>query len=362
MMHISPLLRKSRHHNVLRRARPHMHKYRELTRWQRQAQGIRSRWGQSQSHRQMPFKDRFNPESVGLTRGTSAFAWQWWHTQYPWLPNIPTSSTGRKGENDYNASTTGMGYRPSTWDDEFADVVLSMRDDEIREYLVGKLTEVIFAETQRDGYELRRLDFEGNPLTALPEPRIIENFVLEEETLRERVIQQVVEGLFRLTPTSTDRRELRSVSNIIDFILTHVTAARPPTMQSNNNNNNNNNNNPSSSSTTVKVTPAALAVMQSFPLQPEFGFVHALPEDTRDVLLQEWERMHHLDWQFGNAVYTPRRSESDTRGNLTWLRETQHHKTRLAFMESVQDGTAKAEHMRRIAEAAGTVRTVEEEV
>lgn len=31
-----------------------------------------------------------------------------------------------------------------------------------------KLTQAIFDETQRDGYELRRLDFEGKPLTALP--------------------------------------------------------------------------------------------------------------------------------------------------------------------------------------------------
>ncbi|ORC91352.1 uncharacterized protein TM35_000063570 [Trypanosoma theileri] len=339
MIHISPLLRKSRHHNVLRRARPHMHKYRELTRWQRQAQGIRSRWGQSQSHRQLPFKDRFNPEGVGLTRGTSPFAWQWWHTQYPWLPNIPTRKTEGGEESDYRFPTP-MGFRPSTWDDEFAEVVLSMSNEEIREYLMGKLTEVIFTETQRDGYELRRLDFEGNPLTSLPEPRIIENFVFEEETLRERVIQQVVESLFRLTPTSTDRKELRSVSHIIDFILTHVTAARPMPIRS-------------QPSTTI--TPAALAVMQSCEVQPEFGFIHALPEDTRDVLLQEWERMHHLDWQFGKAVYTPRSREKDTRGNLTWLREEQHHTARLAFMKAVEDGTAKAEHMKRIAEAAGSI-------
>lgn len=40
------------------------------------------------------------------------------------------------------------------------------------------------------------------------------------------MINTVVEGVFRLSATSDDRKELRSVSNIIDFILTHITTAR----------------------------------------------------------------------------------------------------------------------------------------
>lgn len=298
-----------------------MHKYQELTRWQREAQGI-SKWDQTHSHRPKPHVERFNPEGVGLTRGTSSFAWRWWHTQYPWLPNVPPD--------DYEAPRP-MGIRPPSWDEGFTAAVLAMSNEEIRSYMMDKLTDVIFEETQRDGYEIRRLDFEGNPLTARPEHSIIERFVLEEETLRERVIQRVVEGFFRLTPTSEDRRELKSVANIIDFVLCHITYARdPPSMD---------------------VTEAAKAVMRNYPVQPELGFEHALPADHRDRIVKEWERMHHLDWQFGNAVYQPR-SEENIRGNVEWLREENHHQARLAFWKRVADGTAKAEHMEKIRQAA----------
>ncbi|KAG5465191.1 hypothetical protein GH5_00652 [Leishmania sp. Ghana 2012 LV757] len=321
MLQRSAVLLKSQHKNVLRKGRPHMQKYKELNRWQREAQGI-TKWDQSHSHRPQPYVERFNPEGVGLTRGTSAYAWKWWHTQYPWLPNVAPK--------DY-VPPSPRGIRPASWDDEFADVVLSMSDEEIRSYLVDKLTEVIFAETQRDGYELRRLDFEGRPLTDLPERRIIENFVFEEETLRERVLDEVVEGVFRLVPTSADRLELKSVANVIDFVLTHVTVARKPPQ--------------------CEIPEAARAVMRSHPLQPQLGFVHALPTDNRDAVVREWERMHHLDWQFGKAVYEPRSVEKE-RGNLTWLREVRHLQAREAFQADVNSGEAWRRHVEKIKAAA----------
>lgn len=321
MLQRTVVLLKSQHKNVLRKGRPHMYKYRELNRWQREAQGI-SKWDQSHSHRPLPFVERFNPEGVGLTRGTSAVAWKWWHTQYPWLPNVAPE--------DYVAPTP-RGIRPPSWDEEFSAVVLSMDDAEITSYLMDKLTEVIFAETLRDGYELRRLDFEGKPLTALPERRIIESFVFEEETLRERVLDQVVEGVFRLCPTSADRTELKSVANIVDFVLTHVTLAREPKRH--------------------EITEAARAVMRAHPLQPQLGFVHALPSDNRDGIVREWERSHHLDWQFGKAVYEPRSVEK-AEGNLTWMREVRHNEAREAFQADVDSGEARRRHMEKIQAAA----------
>lgn len=321
MLRLSVVLLKSTHKNVLRKARPHMQKYKELNRWQREAQGI-TKWDQQHSHRPQPAMDRFNPEGVGLTRGTSAVAWRWWHTQYPWLPNV--APEGYK-------PPAPQGIRPPSWDDEFTSAVLDMSDLEIHTYLMEKLTQVIFEETQRDGYELRRLDFEGRPLSELPERRIIEGFVFEEDTLRERVLNAVVEGVFRLVPTSEDRKELRSVQNIIDFVFTHVTTARPAPEDT--------------------VTEAAKAVMRAHPLQPELGFVHALPTDNRDALVREWEREHHLDWQFGNAVYEPRDREN-TRGNLTWLREEQNHMQRVEFQKRVDSGEAQRLHMEKIKAAS----------
>jgi hypothetical protein len=276
------------HSNAVRRGNPTYHKYKELSRWQREAQGL-TKWDHRQSHRERPFANRFNPENVGLTKGTSSFAWKWWYTQYPFLPNVPPEGYRKPAPS---------GNIPSTWDDDIKDLV-KLSDDSLRKFLMEKLTEVIFEETQRDGYELRRLDFEGKPLTDLPEKRIIENFVFEEDSFRERVVQQVVEGIFRLTPTSEDRKNLKSVSSVIDFVVAHVTAARPPRQ--------------------TDVTDAVKNVLSSFPLQPRLGFEHALPTDTRDPIMIEWERMHRLDWQFGNAVFTPRSRETQ-RGNLVWMR------------------------------------------
>ena len=276
------------HSNIVTRGRPTHHKYKELSRWQREAQGL-SKWDHRQSHRERPFANRFNPESVGLTKGTSSFAWKWWYTQYPFLSNVPPENYKQP---------TPKGQVPSTWDEDLHDIV-KLSDESLRNFLLEKLTEVIFEETQRDGYELRRLDFEGRPLTELPEKRIIENFVFEEDSFRERIIEQVVEGIFRLSPTSEDRKNLKSVSTVIDFVVAHVTAARPQRQ--------------------THVSAAVKDVLSTFPLQPRLGFEHALPVDTRSPTIVEWERMHRLDWQFGNAVFIPRNQENK-RGNLTWMR------------------------------------------
>lgn len=330
-MQVTRRFLKSQHKNDLRRSRPAMYKYRELTRWQREAQGI-SKWDQSHSHRPLPYAERFNPESVGLTKGTSRFAWKWWHTHYPWLPNVPPP--------EYRAPRP-LGLLPPAWreDDEFSSAVLAMSDDEIRQYLMDKFTDVIFAESQRDGYELRRVDFEGNPLTSRPEPSVIKKFVFEEDTLRERVIQEVVENIFRLSPTSEDRKELRSVEIMIDYVLTHVTFAREPPV--------------------LHVTEAAKSVMRSFPVQPVLGFEHALPTDNRDQLLKDWEGMHHSSWQFGNAVYVPR-TEENIQGNMTWLREEHNYEDRQAFQKWVDSGKAREEHLAKIRAAAKNGRTSSE--
>lgn len=306
---------------MLRAKRPSDYKFRELTRWQRQAQGL-TKWDSSHSHRARPMVHRFNPESVGLTKGTSSFAWKWWYTQQPFLPQVaPPGYVAPKP----------MGLRPKAWDEEFTTAILSLSNEELRDYALQQLTNVIFEETQRDGYELRRLDFEGKPLTELPDPRIIEGFVFEEESLRERVIRRVVENNFRLSPTSTDRKELKTVEHILDFVEAHVTAARDPTDDS--------------------VADKVKDILAQYHLQPVLGFSHALPEDSRDPTVVEWERLHRLDWQFGNAVYEPRTQEQ-TRGNLVWLREELDDAQREAFRAAVADGSAKAAHLQKIAAAA----------
>lgn len=314
---------KSQSDNDLRRGRVSQYKYREVNRWQREAMGI-NKWTSSHSHRPRPHKDRFNPESVGLTKGTSSFAYKWWYTQQPFLPNVAPA--------DYQAPKP-MGKRPEAWDDEFAATLSSTSPKELQQFILNELTDLIFEESQRDGYELRRLDFEGKPLTDLPEPEIIQNFVFEEETIRERMIRRLIEGTFRLAPTSEERKELRTVENITNYIVGQVIAAQPVPNH--------------------RVPLEVRQILKRYPVQPRLGFVHALPSDTRSSVLIEWERMHHLDWQFGKAVYEPTDRES-VQGNLTWLREENEWKRREAFEQDLASGALEAAHRQLVLEAASS--------
>lgn len=296
-----------------------MHKYRELTRWQRESSGIR-KWDQMQSHRQAPKKNRFNPDSRIVTKGTSKFAYRWWFYQQPFLPHLPPPG--------FVAPTPqGREAWPVSWTEEFAAPLLKLSNEQLQAKLLGELTDIIFQETQKDGFELRRLDYEGKPLTKLPEQSVIKNFVIEEETMRERVVHQLLEKTYRLSPTANDYSNLRSVSHFIDFVVARVTVCRDP----------------------VKlVTIAVQDVLQQCPVQPELGFCHALPHDPRSPLLVEWERQYQHDWQFGNAVFEPRVKEN-TRGNLTWMRLQQDWDARLEHERKVADGSARREHLARIA-------------
>lgn len=311
---------KSQHERWRDRVRNSEHRYREVNRWQRQATGTAPSNGLPGRLGNKAY--RFNPEGALNTKGTSKFAWKWWYTQQPFLPNVAPEG--------YRPPQPA-GQRPAAWDDAFTASVCSLTDTQLKDRIVERLTVVIFEESQRDGYELRKLDFEGRPLETLPEKRIIEQFVFEEETLRDRVLSQVVETDFRLAIRSSDREELKTVENIIHFITAHVTAARTPT--------------------SLEVTDAVKAVLAAQVIQPVLGFQHALPKDNRNQLVIEWERMHQLDWQFGKAVYSPR-SQEVKNGNFEWLRSERETARRSTFDEAVASGKALAAHKAKIAAAA----------
>ena len=93
------------------------------------------------------------------------------------------------------------------------------------------------------------------------------------------------------------------------------------------------------------------------PLQPLFGFQHALPQETRPELLVKWEEQFRHPYQFGNAMFQPRSTEN-TRGNITWLKAQADSERHDAFAEYVASGTAKKDHMAKIA-AAAAVQTAE---
>lgn len=299
------------------------HKYRELNVWQRSASG----GGSNIPIRRQPKRHRFNPEGVLNTKGTTSSAWKWTHLKQSFLPNIAP-----KGWRPPHAK----GHVPNAaWDKAFKASVTSLTQKELRARILERLTAVIFEETQRDGYELRKLDFEGRPLEDLPEPRIIQQFVFEEETLRDRVLGQVVETDFRLNILSTDRKKLTTVENVINYIVMHVTGAKE-------------------SSSDVFVTHHVRKVLAAQPVQPLLGFTHALPRDGRDRLAKAWERLHQLDWQFGKAVYKPRARETKL-GNFTWMRADRESQRAVSFDAYVKSGRAHADHKARIEAAAAAM-------
>lgn len=323
-MRKSPVSLISNHRTYENRAvNPAVHRYREMNLWAAQASGNQSAHSKVPS-RAKPRPSRFNPEGVTNTKGTSADAWKWWFTHYPFLPNVAPPG--------YEAPRP-IGRIPNdAWDEEFTTAVTSLTDAELEKQILSRLTLIIHEETQRDGYELRKLNFEGKPLEELPERRIIEYFVFEEETMRERVVEQVVETDFRLTPTSEDRAQLKTVENIIGYIKAYVISARKPDAD-------------------FTVTDAVRDVLAAQPVQPSLGFHHALPQETRSEQIVEWERLHHSEWQFGNAVYTPRDKEK-TRGNLNWMREEEDYAERSEFQNYVKSGQALKDHKERIRRAA----------
>jgi hypothetical protein len=311
-------------HNQIHKIRPHHHKYKLLNRWQREATGL-SRWDSNQSHRSGPRLRRFNPENTTLTKGTSpdAYKWWWYHQQH-----LPAT----KPENFETPLPVGRRAWPAAWTDEFAAEILALSPVELKRHLMEKLTDVIFEETQNDGYELRQIDFEGRPTTALPDKSLIENFLLEEDTIRERVIQQVVEDEFGLTPTSKQRAEIRDVPNLIRYVTARILRCRAPRK--------------------ADATAAVADHIAAQPVQPVLGFVHALPQDGRSKQVIAWERLFHHDHQFGNAIYRPRSGEK-ARGNVQWAQLAAREAERRVHQVGVQDGSLLAAHkdmLRRAAE------------
>ena len=164
---------------------------------------------------------------------------------------------------------------------------------------------------------MREVDYEGKPLTELPEMAVVESFVLQEPTLRDRVLRRVLEEDLRLPVSSVDRKAIRSTATLIKHVESVLEAFREPE--------------------NLMVPQAVEEFIANYPVQPKFGFQFALPQPTRGKLEQEWEKLFLHDWQFGRAVYTPRSKES-TRGNLVWLRLSQEWKERKKHHERYQLG------------------------
>lgn len=329
MLQRNQLLLKSNHSNRTYFSRQTRNfRYKNLTRWQRQASGI-SKWNFQSSARAVPLANRFFGNDVALSKGTNPEAYRWWNQHRYFLPSLP-------GENYEEPVPVGKQAWPAAWSDAFAEEVTSLSDNDVKEFILETITPIIFEETQREGFELRKLDFEGRPLSDLPDRKIIEEYILEEPALRDRIIQKVLEETFAITPNSDQRKEIRDVQNLIRFAQAFINRCRVPV---------------TSQEPVPEAVQEFLAEEMPRHMQPLFGWEHALPQDTRSQLLIKWERQFRHPYQFGHALYEPR-SRENTRGNMTWLKSQREYDRLEAVEEYISSGQAKKDHMAKIEEAA----------
>lgn len=330
MFHCDLLLLKSNHQNhryFSRKTRSF--RYKNLNRWQREASGL-TKWNFQSSSRNKPLPRRFFGDDVMLSKGTNPEAYKWWNQHRYFMPAVAPE--------DYEAPVAvGKQAWPAAWTEAFAAEVTSLSDTDIKEFVVETITPIIFEETQREGFELRKLDFEGRPLTDLPDRRIIEEYILEEPALRDRIIQKVLEETFAIVPNSEQRKEIRDVQNLIRFAQSFINRCRIP------------------ASAQEPVPEAVQDFLAELPrhMQPLFGWKHVIPQDSRSESLKKWEEQFAHPWQFGNAVYEPR-SRENTRGNMTWLKSEREYDRMNAFEEYVSSGQAKKDHMAKIEAAAAS--------
>jgi hypothetical protein len=303
------------------------HDYREVSRWQREASGLTD-WEHKQSRLNHPTTEwRFNPGYVGNTKGVKPSAIKkWLHFDQMKLPVL--KPPGYKAPRPL-----GRAAWPKTWTEEFAQRILSFNNKELRQYALETLTTVIHEEAQRDGIELRRLDMEGNPMTELPEEAIIAHYNIEEPVLRDRLIERAMEEPFGFVPNSQQRENIRDVPSFIDFIVARVTTCRV--------------------SKRVVVTDAVVDFLNQQAVQPEFGYQHALPQDTRAALPKAWASQFHYAWQFGNAKYRPQDNERDDL-TPTFIETEAKLNARQAFEEELKSGQLRQQHLDKIKEAART--------
>ena len=263
-----------------------------------------SKYEQKPSAR-IPQHVRFNPENVIHTKAQKGEAMKWWHEHRMLIPDIPP-------ENWKPPQRRGRKAWPRAWDETHAKKILSIPSNEIRIFLLHMLQKIIHEEVLSDGYDMREVDYEGKPLTDHPEMKIIETFVLEEQTLRDRVLRRVFDDELRIPLTSVDRKEIRSVDTLIRHVETILETYQEPLC--------------------YDIPPEVSEFLDRYPVQPRFGFQFALPQPTRGKLEREWERLFIHDWQYGKAVYIPR-SKEKIRGNLIWLRLSKDWEDRVKHHE-----------------------------
>eukprot|EP00760_Papus_ankaliazontas_P022022 PhM_4_TR18785/c1_g2_i9/m.21536 len=231
---------------------------------------------------------------------------QWWHHQRTLIPNV--------APDDWTPPVPrGRAAWPKSWTEEHAGHLLSMPESELRTHLITLCTKSIHNEVLRDGYDLREVDYEGNPRTEYPERAAIESFVLHEQTLRDRVLETVVEVQLGIPVPSTERKEIRSVETLVRFATAFLDTCREPPK-------------------THEVPDAVCEFLAAQTLQPTFGYQFALPHDTRPKVAQEWEKLFLHDYQLGRAVYEPR-SRENTRGNVIWMRMQRDYEARMAHAQ-----------------------------
>ena len=282
--------------------RPTKNHMRQLEKYTRESANI-SKFSQNPSRR-VPQHARFNPDSVLHTKAQTGETMKWWHHQRLALPNTPP-------QNWKAPMARGRTAWPSSWTNLHAEKILSIPQRNIRDYILSILQNIVHEEILRDGYDLREVDFEGKPATELPNMEQIKSFVMEEQTIRDRIIRRLLDEHFQIPMSTTERKKIRSVETLTQYVESAIATYREPEVYS--------------------VPLRVRSFIEKFHVQPKLGFQFALPQEVRNDVQKSWEKLFLHDWQFGKAVYNPKSLEN-ARGSLTWVRvsndwneRTKHH-------------------------------------
>ena len=270
--------------------RPSKGKFKQLERYTRNAANV-NKFAQSPSRR-IPQHARFNPESVLHTKAETGESMKWWHHQRLVLPNIPP-------EDWEHPTPIGSRVWPKGWDDDHAAQMHALYDGGMKHHVLAAVQRVVHEEVVKDGYDLREVDFEGKPTTELPQMDRINEFILEEETIRARVFNRVLDEIYRIPTLSRVRDRIRSIETLACFVEDFIlqTKTKP----------------------SLAVPKKVEAFIESQSVKPSFGFEFVLPHTHRGRMEQAWENLFIHNWQFGKAVYTPQ-SKEESRGNILWAR------------------------------------------
>eukprot|EP01065_Artemidia_motanka_P025493 TRINITY_DN30485_c0_g1_i1.p1 TRINITY_DN30485_c0_g1~~TRINITY_DN30485_c0_g1_i1.p1 ORF type:complete len:301 (+),score=88.46 TRINITY_DN30485_c0_g1_i1:100-1002(+) len=221
-----------------------------------------------------------------------------------------------------------MGNMPVQWQkDGFGDFLVSLTDREIEMLVHDVLHDILLEENLRDGLDLRAPHPEtGTPLYSKIPSWLMHSQGWSRPDLRERIFDRVCKA-FRIVPPFGQRREITHPVHLVSWLVARVAFARPPLSKRH------------------KIPKDAKQFLDSYPRQPNLGFLLALPQKARTPLEDALNRkkFDEIDADF---EYQPKPQGEDMEAmgkHMYWL-----EMDRRRNQELEEEAARKAERARLI--------------